>query len=342
MTSMIGGVVHNPGPQELITDWYIPEADPALGWVYPGPKIIGQDPNLILIAIALAEACAERDAEEFVVHESNRVYRGHRMDTIDGRVYSLRKVPTFVPEFTKLGLPLGIQTLLLSPRLSTGGLVIFSGETGQGKSTSCASFLKSRIERYGSFCLTLENPPELPLHGFHGTGLNRGVCVQTDVKAGQFGDALRGAVRCYPTQGNSILFVGEVRDPETAAEALRIAINGHLVVTSIHGADIISAIKRLMALALSYPGMGEAEARSVFSSAFRVIVHQKLRDGASGGKKLEAKALFSPDQKSPVANRVREGKLDGLSTEIQQQERLIDNNQIERLVTFWDTPTGHV
>lgn len=339
---MISGVVHNPGPQESITDWYIPEADPASGWVYPGPRIIGQDPNLILIAIALAEACAEKDAEEFVVHESERVYRGHCMDTIDGRVYSLRKVPNFIPEFSKLGLPAGIKNLLMSPRLSSGGLVIFAGETGQGKSTSCASFLKSRLEKYGSFCLTLENPPELPLHGFHGSGKSRGVCIQTDVKTGQFGDALRGAVRCYPTQGNSILFVGEVRDPETAAEALRIAINGHLVVTSIHGADIISAVKRLMALAVSYPGMGDSEARSVFSSAFRVIIHQKLRDAPPGGKKLEAKALFSPDQKSPVANRVREGKLDGLSTEIQQQERLIDNNQIERLMTFWDTPGGQV
>lgn len=331
------GVYKNPGPQELITDWYIPEADPASGWVYPGPVAIGSNANLIMIANALAEASSERDSEEFVVKEGERIYRGHRIDTVDGRIFSLRKVPSFIPDLAKLGLISGVQKILMHPKLSSGGLVMVSGETGQGKSTTCASFLKARLARFGSFCLTLENPPELPLHGFHGTGETRGVCIQTDVRAGHFAEALRGAVRCYPTQGNSILFVGEVRDPETAAEALRVAINGHLVLTSIHGADVISSLKRFMALALSSTGMGETEARSVLSSALRLIVHQKLRDNPGGtGKKLDAQILFSPNQTTPVANRIREGKLDGLSTEIQQQERLVQSNQIERLFSFWE------
>ena len=69
-------VVRDPGPQELITDWYIPEADPAAGWVYPGPRQIGSDPMLVYIANALSEACTERDSEEFVVREDDRIYRG--------------------------------------------------------------------------------------------------------------------------------------------------------------------------------------------------------------------------------------------------------------------------
>ena len=334
-------VVKNAGRQEFITDWYIPEADPASGWAYPGPVAIAKDPGLIMIAHSLAEACSERDSVEFVVQADGRTYRGHRIDSVNGRIFSLRKMPSFVPAFHKLGLDPGIQKIMMSSRLSSGGLVIISGETGQGKSTTCASFLKARMERFGSFCLTLENPPELPLHGFHGEGANRGICVQTDVKAGEFGEALRGAVRCYPTQGNSILFVGEVRDPETAGEALRIAINGHLVVTSIHGGDVISSLKRMMALALSYPGMSETEGRSILASAFRLIVHQKLREAAPGGaKRLEGQLLFSPNQMSPAANRFKEGKLDGLSTDIQQQERLIQNKQIDRLLSLWDAPSG--
>ena len=284
----------------------------------------------------MIEACQERDVDEFVVKDSDRVYRGHRIQTVSGNIYSLRKVPSYIPEFSKLGLHVGVQKILMDDRLSSGGLVIISGETGQGKSTTCASFLKARLEKFGSFCLTLENPPELPLHGFHGNGDSRGVCVQTEVQAGMFGEALRGAVRCYPTQGNSILFVGEVRDPETAGEALRIAMNGHLVVTSIHGADIISSLKRMMALAYAYPGMGESEARSVFSSAFRLIVHQKLRDSVNESKKLDASILFSSHGASSVANRLRDGKLEGLSTEIQQQERLIISNQIQKLLSISD------
>lgn len=336
------GVVSNPGPQELITDWYIPADDPSSGWVYPGPQMIGGVPELILIANELADACSECDSEEFVLRASSRTYRGHRMDTVNGCIYSLRKVPSFIPAFARLGLSPAIQKIMLSTKLSSGGLMIISGETGQGKSTTCASFLKARLEQLGSFCLTLENPPELPLHGFHGD--RQGVCVQTEVKSGHFGEALRGAVRCYPTQGNSILFVGEVRDPETAGEALRIAMNGHLVVTSIHGGDIIGSMKRMLSLAQAYPGMGDAEARSVLSTAFRLMVHQRLVDVKGGVKRLEAQLLFSPNQSSPVANRIREGKVDGLGTEIQQQERLIQNGQTDRLMTFWDSPAvvpGH-
>lgn len=339
-------VVRNAGRQELITDWYIPEKDPSQGWVYPGPTHIANDPELIMIANSLAEQSEECNSEEFVVKEerhdgTKRIYRGHRIETIDGRLFSLRKIPSFVPDFHMLGIPVGIQKMLMSPRLSNGGLIIISGETGQGKSTTSASFLLARIKEFGSFCLTLENPPELPLHGVVGEGDRMGICIQTDVRAGHFGEALRGAVRCYPTQGNSILFVGEVRDPETAAEALRIAINGHLVVTSIHGGDVISSLRRLMSLAMSYQGMGDMEARNVLSTAFRMIIHQKLRDNgsANGGKKLEAQVLFSPNQTSPVANRIREGKIEGLATEIQQQETLLKSGQIAKLMSLWDPPS---
>lgn len=324
-------------PQDLITDWYLPLESPAKGWVYPGPVRVGQSAKMVEIAIRLAEACRERDAEEFKLLDEKLVYRGHRMDTVDGLLYCLRRVPSYVPELSKLGFDRSLLGILMHKRLSQGGLVIVSGETGQGKSTTSAALIKARLERYSSFCLTLENPPELPLHGLHGAG---GVCIQTDVKSGGFGDALRGAVRCYPTQGNSILFVGEIRDPETAGEALRIAMNGHLVITSIHGADIISSMKRLMSLAQSYKNMSADEAKSVLSSAFRLIVHQKLRDAPGLGKRLEAKILFSANHASPVANRIRGGQIEGLSTDIQQQESMLSQGQLDRLLTLWDIPAA--
>lgn len=331
-----GSIKKTMNSLDIFTDWYIPADDPTQGYVYPGPVRIKENGTLIQAAMSLADSCRERDSEEFLVRNGERIFRGHRIETVEGWVYSLRRVPNLVPEFGRLGLDKGIQAMMLHRKLNAGGLVLVCGETGQGKSTTCAAFIRARMEKYASFCLTLENPPELPLHGMHGAG---GMCIQTDVKSGEFGDALRGAVRCYPSQGNSILFVGEIRDPETAGEALRIAINGHLVVTSLHGGDIISSMKHLMTLALSYKNMSETEARSVFSSAFRLVIHQRLRDSSDGFKRLEAKALFSASHSSPVANRIRQGNVDGLSTDIQQQETLISLNQVDRIMELWGNGT---
>lgn len=315
------------------TDWYIPENDPVSGYVYPGPIKIKENGNVIHRALNLVEICKEKNTEEFSIKDGGECFRGHRIDTVEGYVYSLRKVPNTIPEFARLGFDKSVQSLMLHKKLMTGGLVLVCGETGQGKSTTCSSFIKARLEKFGSFCLTLENPPEAPLHGSHGSN---GICIQTDVKSGSFGEALRGAVRCYPTQGNSILFVGEIRDPETAGEALRIAVNGHLVISSLHGGDIISSLKRFTSLAYSYNNMSEIEARSLFSTSLRLVVQQRLID-LPGGKKMDAKILFSPGTSSPVANRIRQGHIDSLSTDVQQQEELISRGQIERLLDMYSS-----
>lgn len=322
-----------PRPQDFITDWYLPSDNPAEGWVYPGPLKIKTSGKLVDIAMRLVDAARDRDSEEFMIIDEKLGYRGHRMETVEGCIYSMRRVPSYIPNLSELGLNKVIQTILLHKKLNTGGLVIVAGETGQGKSTTSAALIKGRLEKFNSFCLTLENPPEMPLHGLHGSG---GVCIQTDVKSGQFGDAIRGAVRCYPTQGNSILFVGEIRDPETAGEALRIAMNGHLVITSLHGADIISAMKRLLSLAQSYKNMNSEEAKSVFSTVFRLIIHQELKDTSNLSKKLNTQILFSPNHASPIANRIRGTAIESLSTDIQAQEVLINQGKIELLLGQWD------
>lgn len=332
------------GAEEHITDWYLPEKGFKDGFIYPGPAALADHPRLFDQADRLlreAMAKTESGYEEFVVRDQSRTYRGHRIYTIEGYVYALRRLPDTIPPLDKLGVPPGITGVLLHPWLKSGGLVIVCGETGQGKSTTCAAVVKERMLTHGSFCLTVEDPPEMPLHGVHG----KGRCLQTEVKSGDFASAMRGAMRCYPTVRGSLLYVGETRDSETAAEVLKIATNGHLVLTTLHAQDLMAAIKRFISLAAEK--MGSSEVNSLFGTVLRLALHQKLDEvkvAATPGapapsgpprRKLNVTFLLSDGTTSPVANSIRRGQIENIANDIDQQERTLKHQGINSLLSMW-------
>lgn len=323
-------------PEEYITDWYLPERDPLSGFIYPGPMDIKRFPSIYDMASSLLErsiAKTKDGYEEFVVRAGNVSYRGHRIDSVGGYIYTLRRMPTMVPRLEQLGIPSPIQAILMDKQLNRGGLVLVCGETGNGKSTTCASVVKDRMSRHGSFCLTVEDPPEMPLHGVHGQGR----CIQTEVRSGNFAEAMRGAMRCYPSVNGSMLYVGETRDSETAAEVLTIATNGHLVLTTIHAQDVQSAIHRFLILAKARTS--EEDARNAMGAVFRLALHQRLdviaNGPQTGKKKLKMQFLISQDRTSPVAGRIRKGEIDGLATDIQQQKMVLDAQGMDGLKNLW-------
>lgn len=321
----------------VISDWYIPESDPLDGFIYP--KAQGIRPLLFLhdTARRLLDQCMDRTAtgyDEFVVRVHERSYRGHRIETVSGPYFALRRMPTTIPTLESLGLNKSLRQVLMSPGLNKGGLILICGETGQGKSTTCAATIRERMIELGSFTLTVEDPPEMPLHGIHGTGR----CLQTEVKSGNFADAMRGAMRCYPTVNGSILYVGETRDSESAAEVLRIAMNGNLVFTTLHAQDVPSALRRLLSLASTR--MGEDEAATILATVFRVGMHQTLESvraiaGKQALKKLSVEFLLSDSARSPVANKIKKREMNGLGTDIQQQKVVLDKNGAEALMSMW-------
>lgn len=324
-----------PDPEEIITDWYLPESNPLDGFVYPGPVPIQEHARLYEMANHMLQMAKEKTSsgyEEFVVRMNDRSFRGHKIMTITGPVYALRRLPAYIPTLDKLGMDAAVRQILLHKDLSRGGLVMVCGETGQGKSTTCASTVKERMTNLGSFCLTVEDPPEMPLHGPHG----KGRCLQTEVQSGKWGDAMRGAMRCYPTVSGSMLYVGETRDPETAAEVLRIATNGHLVLTTVHADGLDSAIRRYMSLASA--AMVESEVRNIMASSFRLALHQQLSTDANpnGGvkKRLKVGFLFSPNNRSPVAQKMRTGE--NLNNEIRMQEMTLKNKGAAGIMEMWD------
>jgi Tfp pilus assembly pilus retraction ATPase PilT len=99
------------------------------------------------------------------------------------------------------------------------------------------------------------------------------------VEGEQIFDAIKSSLRCYPSVSNSILFLGETRDSIMASEVLKIAANGHLVITTMHGSELMTSLKRFISLAGERVGI--AEAQSMFSSVFRLMIHQRMEMNVS-------------------------------------------------------------
>ncbi len=313
-----------------ITDFYIPNDAPMYGILYPGPKqLINRKEYSDIINVMVQEARKKNNLEFGLElkHDKYRIIlRGHSIDSVEGKVYIFRRLPSYIPKIEEIGMPNNIIELLLNDRLNNGGLVIIAGETGQGKSTTAAASIAYRLKTYGSFCLTIEDPVELPLQGFYDNPTNpnlKGVCFQTSVEAEGVQDAIKSSLRCYPAISNSILFLGETRDAAMAAEVLKIAANGHLVVTTMHGADLMVSLRRFINLAMSLPNANENEVKSMFASVFRLMIHQKMEHLPNGKKKIKPTILFSPSSSSSIATRLRSGGLELLATEIQNQNMML-------------------
>lgn len=314
-----------------ITDFYVPEDAIEYSILYPGPIETINYPDFTDIIQFIADKAKEKTAKkrEFSLelkHEGKRILlRGHYITSTEGKVYIFRRLPSYVPRIEDLGIQSNILELLLHERLNSGGLVIIAGETGQGKSTTAAATIAYRLRTFGSFCLTIEDPVEMPLQGFYENEKDankKGVCFQTNVEGDEIFDAIKSSLRCYPSVSNSILFLGETRDSIMASEVLKIATNGHLVVTTLHGSDLMTALKRFLSLAISAGNTSESDVKSMFASVFRLMIHQKM-EKVLGKKKIKQQILFSPGAASPVASRLRTGSLENLSTEIQNQNMIL-------------------
>jgi Tfp pilus assembly pilus retraction ATPase PilT len=331
---------------DQIVDWYLPEGNEL------GGRVVIEGAFVELSELPQCEAYLELVKKQLEALGSDtdfnlkvdwgkkserrrHKYRGHRQASIEGDFIVLRKMPLEVPDLKTLGLPDSIKNLLMHEQLKRGGLIMICGEPGNGKSTTTAAMIRDRLKKYGGFCLTLENPVEMPLHGRHG----QGYCLQTPVEEGDFERSLSSAMRCYPTAINAMLFLGEVRSAETAAEALRIANNGHLVITTLHASNVITCLKRILALAKT-KNMSDDEATALLSSSLKLVLHQKLVMDERGQKTLATSFLFSPDNQSPVANRIRSGSIDNMVTEVEQQNQMLKVNQLQKQLDQWTRGTA--
>lgn len=278
------------------------------GTIQPFPADLQRDVSTLS---AMLENVDE-DANEFSYEWNGVRFRVQRLSAVDGRWYVLRRLPNTLPRLSDLGLhPALIDALAGLGR--EHGLLLFAGRTGEGKTWSASSLFAHWIETLGDVGICIEAPPELPLHGWHGAS---GYCIQRDVAEADLGDALASCMRSTPRY----IMLGEVRTVAAAREVLRAAVNGHVVLTTIHAASIEGALHRLVTLASAGSGASIEEARSILADGLLGVVHQRLLT-IGKSTRIEAQSLFAQSMvlSDPVRVLIRDGKIEQLRTVIEAQ-----------------------
>jgi twitching motility protein PilT len=203
-----------------------------------------------------------------------------------------RAIPYEIKSFDALGLPTIVSDLCKKPR----GLILVTGPTGSGKSTTLASMIdKINIDRHDHI-LTIEDPIEF-LHQHKNCVVNqREVAADTH----SFGSALRTALRQDP----DVVLVGEMRDLETIEMALRIAETGHLTFATLHTNSAYSTINRIIDV---FPSAQQSQVRTQLSLVLEGILCQALLPKSSGDGRCMALEILVPN--AAIRNLIREDKI---------------------------------
>ena len=174
---------------------------------------------------------------------------------------AMRMIKTKVPPLSKLNLPEVIARLTYLPR----GLVLVTGDTGSGKSTTLAAMIQAMNERYRKHIITLEDPVEYTFTSAR--------CVIEQRELGldmpSFASGLKHALRQDP----DIILVGEMRDLETTALAISAAETGHLVLSTLHTCNASQPVERILDM---YPAAQQNQIRSMLANPLQGVISQTL------------------------------------------------------------------
>lgn len=233
-----------------------------------------------------------------------------------GAVY--RQIPERIRPFDELGLPAVLAKMSERPR----GLVLVTGPTGSGKSTTLAAMIdKINIERHGHI-LTVEDPIEY-LHQHKNCLINQRE-VHSDTQS--FTNALRAALREDP----DVVLIGEMRDLETVESALRIAETGHLTFGTLHTNSAASTINRIIDV---FPSHQQSQIRTQLSLVVEGIVCQALLPRADGKGRVVSLEILVPTP--GIRNLIREDKVHQIYSAMQTgQEKLGMQTMNQSLATL--------
>ncbi len=228
-----------------------------------------------LVAAADRETLLRDGQVDFAyVDDTGERFRGNAYRTRGATAMVLRHVRAHVPALGDLGFP----PVMSSLALLESGLIIVSGPTGSGKSTTLASMVDCINRSRRCHILTIEDPIEFVHHDDQASVSQREVLTDTV----DFASALRAGMRQDP----DVILVGEIRDAETMRTALQAAETGHLVLTSLHAKTVVDAVNRVVDL---FPRDEQQQMRRSMAETLRALVCQRLLP--TGGRRALALEL---------------------------------------------------
>ena len=237
---------------------------------------------------------------------------------------AIRRVRSEVPTFEELRLPPVLSKLADSPR----GLVLVTGPTGTGKTTTIASMIGHINRSRRTHIVTIEDPIEVVHDDVLSIIQQREIGIDTD----SYANALKHVIRQDP----DVIFVGEIRDGDSALSAIQAAETGHLVISTLHTIDCMETINRILDL---FPPHQQKEVRTSFAGSLRGIVSQRLVVKADGKGRVPAievlintgrvfDRLADPEQTDGIVDVIADGEFYGMQTFDQALVKLVKDGAV--------------
>jgi twitching motility protein PilT len=293
-------------------------------------RLTGDDTEALLAELlnpAQSAAFTERREYDFSFSWRDQArIRGNAFVQRDLVAIALRMIPRAIPTMQQLGLP----PILASFARQHQGLVLVTGPTGSGKSTTLASVIDRINAERACHIITIEDPIEY-VHEHKRSAVNQ---REVGSDTASFPDALRSALREDP----DVLLVGEMRDLDSIRFALTLAETGHLVFATLHTNDTSQSLARIIDV---FPGEQQAQVRVQLAAALTGIVYQRLLPRISGGMVAAYEVLVATPA---VRNLIKEGKTHQLRNSLLtgQRDGMVSFEQslsylvANRLVSFED------
>ncbi len=229
-------------------------------------------------------------------------FRVNMFFQIDGISAVFRTIPASLPTIDSLSLPNQVHSFCQKPR----GLVLVTGPTGSGKTTTLAAMINSINKEYAKHIITIEDPVEF-VYKDQKSIINQRAIGQDALS---FADSLRAALREDP----DVILVGEMRDLETIETAMHAAETGHLVLSTLHTVDAKETIGRILGM---FPGHDQNRIKMTLASTLQGIISQRLVRTVEGNrtaaveilvKNARIENLILDGRDSEITDAVREGK----------------------------------